>query len=298
MTDQSKCADSPSDHFAYMETTHQNIMYCLRRYECCTMGSIYMMSDVTNLKLCDRLFKAIRERMSSTQVHLLALEARDYIWEALHSKGWDRVDIGCRDVFGLVSLVAALTCVHEERSEKINSAVDFSEAKQIALADYGILLGSELYRHDLQQLISSVAERNKRKEVTIPLLNDATDFSITEPLQYSSSSTCKAVAEIADSAGSRGIYKSQNHIQHHQMQKQKQPVFLSAKKYKSGRATPIARENSPDLLHFYEKCLLSSTPTVLTGCMENWPALEKWRDLEYYTKGACVHIYPTFWRER
>ena len=269
-----------------MQTEYdKNILYCLEQYESFTRGSIYTIGDITTVKLCDRLFNAIRTKQTPMQVYLLALEVRDYIWEALHSKGWNRVDLCCRDAFGLISLVAAVTY----QVQDVTGDTSTHEESQIALADYGILLGSQLYHHDLQQLIIAISEKNK-VNLAIDRAGNFDDsrpnhsLDVTNHPKFSSTMNCESKEDVDESEGSRENLKFRN-----QRHYQQRPVFLFTESDEACRAKPIARKNAPNVLYFYENCLLTSNPTVLTGCMENWSALEKWKDLGYLIEGACIH---------
>ena len=277
--------DTPTGYSISKETTNQNILYCLKQYESCTRGSIFTIGDITIVKLCDRLFNAIRTKQTLRQVHQLALEVRDYIWEALHSKGWDRIDLCCRDAFGLISLVAAITYEVQDVTGD-TSSIYSTEVSQVALADFGILLGSRLYHDDLQQLITAISEKNK-VNLTIDrsrIFDDSLPNhfpDVTDHPIYASSLNSESKEDVDEAEGSIENRRLRNRRQH-----QQQPAFLVAGIDRSCRAKPITREDAPDLLYFYEKCLLSSNPTVLTGCMESWSALEKWKDLEYLIEGA------------
>lgn len=53
----------------------------------------------------------------------------------------------------------------------------------------------------------------------------------------------------------------------------------------------IRREAKVDVLQFYQRFLATSTPVVLTDCMNEWPALSdpahSWKNLRYIREGRC-----------
>ena len=141
----------------------QNEADCLQSYDNFMRHRIVCTCDNTCAKLCDRLFDAIRIKQSATHIHQLVLEARDYQWEILHSKSWDKINLYLRDAFGFISLVAAVTHIGQEELLFDSNALSLSEKKKIELADCGILLGSQMFRKNLQALISMIVEKRKKK---------------------------------------------------------------------------------------------------------------------------------------
>jgi hypothetical protein len=47
------------------------------------------------------------------------------------------------------------------------------------------------------------------------------------------------------------------------------------------------------ILPFYQNHLLTSRPVVITGAIEDWPAMAKWYDPAYISKGNIVYKVPT-----
>ena len=54
----------------------------------------------------------------------------------------------------------------------------------------------------------------------------------------------------------------------------------------------IPRIPAPPLHVFLDKYMKSQIPVILTGCMEHWPALEKWQDLDYFKRVAGGRTVP------
>lgn len=268
----------------------QKFAQFLESYDGITRKSICSTGDAACLKICDRVFDAIRSKKRIFQIHQLALEAREYLWEVLHSKCWREIDPICRDAFGLIMLVAATTYTSEDREhnvingshERNSHERNSHERNQITLADSGILLGSELYRDKLQQLIAVLSEimTNARKRKT-----SSTDTQQpTERLKGGSLKLKYSKLEIDpenDPINSIAPERNKNIDTAINLS-----VFLNPASEISGRRSLINRKETPDLVYFYEKCLQASRPVVLTGCMHDWPALERWRDPGYYIKGA------------
>ena len=273
----------------------QNEADCLQSYDNFMRQRILSTCDNICAKLCHRLFNAIRIKQSAAHIHQLVLEARDYQWEILHSKSWDKINLYLRDTFGFISLVAAVTHIGEEELLCDSNALSLSEKKQIELADCGILLGSQMFRKNLQALISMIVEKRKKKsENSVKMLpsnaslqNDSVipnyDQLILVQDKILQNSYTKAdwfrkeevTSPKSAALPSLPFFPSLPSL----------PEFLKPAANKVKRRTIIKHTKTPDLLQFYEKCLLSGTPTVLSGCMEEWPALSKWMDVEYYIKG-------------
>ena len=266
-----------------------NVAQFLEFYERLTRGRIFLTNDTTSLKFCDRLFDAVRSKRSSCQIHQLALEAREYLWEVLHSKCWMEIDSAYLDAFGLVMLIAAATCTSGDQTRH-DTETDSSERNQIALADAGLLLGSELYRDKLQQLIILINENSTKKWAREGSMENHSRSSVLLKdkllplkLKYSESS--------GDRLSSIALKDHQDCDILNIL-----PTFLTATIEKSRRCSLVPVLNTPDLVHFYQKCLLLSRPAVLTGCMEEWPAIAKWRNLDYYRKGTIDRLFCTMLR--
>jgi hypothetical protein len=213
----------------------------------------FLASDLTCRILCNKLFDAFHQKKSCKHIYLSASEAREYLWEALHSKSWDEIDVGCKDAFGLITLIAA-TAYHNEILLLDNHIVH--ESQLTALIDSGVLLGSRRYHDELYLLVEEV---QKLKVV-------------------SATGKCNKSAEVP--VRSDFVVKKD-------FNRAEFPSFLSRKRAKSVRSSAIIREAAPSLVGFYNKFLLGETPAVLTGCMEDWGALEKWKSLDYYRKGSA-----------
>jgi hypothetical protein len=212
----------------------------------------FLASDVTCRILCNKLFDAFYQRKPLKHIYLSASEARGYLWEALHSKSWDDIDVGYRDAFGLITLIAA-TAYHHDNLHLDNHIVH--ESQLTVLIDSGVLLGSRRYHDEFFLLIDELQE-----------------LKIA-----SATGNCNESAEVSvrsDFVVNKDIIRSTR------------PSFLSQKRAKSERSSAILREAAPSLVRFYNKCLLVGTPAVLTGCMEDWSAMEKWKSLDYYGKGS------------
>ena len=212
-------------------------------------------SDVTCSILCNRLFDSLHHEKSFRHIYLSASEAHGYLWEAIHSKSWEDVDAGYRDALGLITLIAA-TAYHHENLPSDGHIVH--ESQLTALIDSGILLGSGRYHAELILLVEEV---HKLKIA-------------------SAARNCMKGSEI--SVRPDYIAKENN--------RKTLPSFLTREWVTSERCTVINRKAAPSLVRFYNECLLVGNPAVLTGCMEDWTALERWRSLDYYIKGSASGV--------
>jgi hypothetical protein len=245
----------------------------LSSYDCFTRDSIRSTADIICISLCDQLVAAIRESSSSILISHLAIEAREYLWDALHSKCWKDISPGYRNAFGWVSLIVAKICLPQQQrylhiSDPISNLHDLKKMKvvnTIEVADTGILLGSDHYRKDLQQLIKSMEkeknnfdDRISKKSKTTQVHMGSCEIEKTEK-----------ISEAEDKREETGILRN----------------FLLSTAAKLKRSTILKHELTPNLLLFYEKFLILSCPVVLTGCVEDWPALDRWINPEYLIEG-------------
>ena len=205
-------------------------------------------SDLTCANVCNRLFSSVHQRHPTKHIFSLATEARDYLWETVHSKSWDVVDSGYRDAFGLLSIILVLSCSAAE--PVLDNFVDrkLMSSRKLAFIDAGLLLSSPRYRGDLLNLIDQDVDLKEEKCV------------------YQSCRNCNLPKTLVDCRAN--------------------PTFLSRALSKTGRGNPIAFKTSPDLVYFYDNYFIPGTAVVLGRCMDDWSAVAKWKRLEYYIEGA------------
>lgn len=213
----------------------------------------FLASDSTCSILCYKLFDALHQGKSFKHLYLSASEARGYLWEALHSKSWDNIGVGYKDAFGLITLVAA-TAYHHENVRLCNHSLH--ESQLIALIDSGVLLGSRRYHDELFLLVEKVQKLNVA--VVTRNSNQGAEVSMRSGFGVEKDIDCSTL-----------------------------PSFLSRGRAKSNRSAAIIRESAPSLVDFSNKYLSLGAPAVLTGCMDDWSAMEKWKSLDYYRKGSA-----------
>jgi hypothetical protein len=205
-------------------------------------------SDLTCATVCNRLFSSMHERHPTKRIYGLAIEARDYIWEALHSKSWNSVDSGYKDAFSLLSIILVAVCSVGDSVSDESLDQELLLSRKIAFIDSGILLGSNRYRRYLLNLIDQDVDLKKAKCAV---------------QSYNKFTPQKTVVE-----------------------RRATPSFLSRTLSKSRRCSPIAFRTSPDLVYFYNHYFFSRKAVVLGSCMDDWSALTKWKRLDYYVEGT------------
>lgn len=215
-------------------------------------------SDKVCATLCVRAFEAILQRATPSRICKLALTAREYLWEVLHSKSWVDISTQYRDAFGLFSFIVACMIPRQALNSLITS--DTLRVHRLAVIDSGMLLGSEYYRLPLLQLVERIDEER------IECLN------LPERKCDDKSSISAEIQQYSHRRKSLPVLKRYR-------------SFLSKSEDVSDRAGNIERVTAPHLLQFLQSHLLSSRPVVLTGCMEEWSALWKWKSLDYYAEG-------------
>lgn len=221
--------------------------------------------------LCVRAFEAVSQKSSKNCICNFAVIAREYLWEVLHSKSWVDVPLQYRDAFSLFSIIVAYTISDQTLNLSITS--DNLRLTVMSIIDSGILLGSASYHPILLQLV----ERIGGEMIEYPnLLEVKGEFSI----------------EIDRFPQRINLLPRPIPIR----------IFLSKSEDMSVRASNVERIRAPHLLQFLEAHLLLSRPVVLTECMEEWSALQKWRNLEYYAQGilhdVCIFLCDSenlFW---
>ena len=205
-------------------------------------------SDLTCATVCNRLFSSIHEKQPTKCIYSLTIEARDYIWEALHSKSWNSVDSGYKDAFSLLSIILVAVCSVGDSVSDESVDQQLLSSRKLAFIDSGILLGSNRYRRYLLNLIDQDVDMKKEKCAA----QSCNEFTLEKTA----------------------------------VERRATPCFLLRTLSKSRRCSPIAFKTSPDLVHFYNHNFFSKKAVVLGCCMDDWSALSKWRRLDYYVEGT------------
>lgn len=205
-------------------------------------------SDLTCAAVCNRLFSSIHKRYPTKRIYGLAIEARDYIWEALHSKSWNSVDSGYKDAFSLLSIILVAVCSVGDFVFDESVYQESLLSRKLAFIDSGILLGSNRYRRYLLNLIDQDVDLKKAK----CYVRSYNEFTLQKTL----------------------------------VERRATPYYLLRTLSKSRRCSPIAFKTSPDLVHFYNHYFFTKKAVVLGSCMDDWSALKKWKRLDYYVEGT------------
>jgi hypothetical protein len=125
--------------------------------------------------------------------------------------------------------------------------IEKSIKNQIEIADSGILLGSEIYREDLLQLIDMTNEKrckNKKIKTSNGLSNIPHDLSIVLP----DNGRAKYKYPLSGCTDKSDVFP-----------------FLTNTSEKSKRSSMVERLYEPSLVSFYDRCLLPANPAVLRG---------------------------------
>jgi hypothetical protein len=134
----------------------------------------------------------------------------------------------------------------EIQLEKTYENIEKSIKNQTEIADSGILLGSEVYRKELLQFINMINEkRYKNKKIKI-----SNDISSIPP-------DLSTISQDNGRAKHRHTSVCPDNLNNF--------PFLTNTSEKLKRSSMVKRLCSPSLVSFYDTCLLSSNPAVLTG---------------------------------
>lgn len=153
-----------------------------------------------------------------------------------------------RNTYGWVSLILSHMHHHdmEIHLDKTYENIEKSIKNQTQIADSGILLGSEVYREELLQFINMINEKrykNKKIKISNELSSIPPDLSTVSQDNGRAKHRCPVVCPV-----------NLNNF-----------PFLTNTSEKSKRSSMVTRLCSPSLVSFYDACLLSSNPAVLTG---------------------------------
>jgi hypothetical protein len=190
-------------------------------------------------------------------------ELRQYLWECMHLSQWSCVHLGYREAYGLSCFLLASSLYLKSPNETETI---------INIADSGILMGNIVYCKLLQQLIAVVSNINPHiKHPKSRTRDSVDDDNVATKKRKTRRSMHKLNRSVSQSKVTSITYETI------------QPSRRSSLSIQS--SSSISRHHQPDLLTFYQSYFLAQKPLVLTGCMEDWDALQLWKDPEYISKG-------------
>ncbi len=186
---------------------------------------------------------------------------KEYIWECLHKVSWKDVDDVYRDLYGCFSALLVITQMGTVIATTINIKWYTGLVK---ICDLGILLGSNNFNPILQKIITSIHS-------TISQISSLNPHTIDQVHKR------------------RKIVPTEHPTPNQHRIALPPPLFHSTTHL--SLAHSVERVTTPDMLTFHDAYFTRETPVLLTECMEDWPAVSRWNNLEYILSGTPLHIH-------
>lgn len=217
---------------------------------------------------------------SLTKARLLVDQLKNYAWETLHSTHWRSIPIPARDIYALAtylhtSLTLALNNITRIKSinDEDNQINSKTINQMVIELDKALLLGGPLMRNDLQYLLHHLTSTYASILYRPLIFNPSTNSRSSNTSDNNSSSGNNNDINIYDGSNLKGKLRR-----------------CCPRGPGKRREIPII--NNPDLHVFLTQYMESDTPAVLRDCSDEneWPALSRWSDLEYFNKGTLINL--------
>ncbi|KAG6554541.1 hypothetical protein Mapa_003920 [Marchantia paleacea] len=217
--------------------------------------------------IIDELSEALRKQGGFGYVALTTLaengdrtaaeEIYEMAWEQLHSGPWSEVHSAWRDAFSLACLLLS-NCIERENG-------DLEQC--LKYLDMGLIMGGLVFRPHLESAISRAQKAREQPE----LADDEEDDSQTGD-------------------GETGDKSEQNY----RNRSFAETLLQSLKKLPPGSLSQarIRARCLPSLETFAREYFMPGEPIVITRAMLDWPALTKWKNLEYMRRIAGSRTVP------
>ena len=216
--------------------------------------------------------------------------AMDFTWERLHSGNWKDVNMGWRETYSIAVLLKAAN---------LSKRRQFREA--LMELDKGIMMGAPVLDNALPSFATALTAEIRKTEHKILTETDSADIQTDSNLKTSSKAkkvVFKNYKQFADTANGSPVqqmcstkqdstdpgFSHDRGVKKMKMEESKQ----TADNYPSspGLHIPLIDPANrvpvvlcPSLEAFHQHYMETSTPTVITGAMDHWPAYSarKWR---------------------
>eukprot|EP00898_Chlorokybus_atmophyticus_P007899 jgi/Chlat1/810/Chrsp104S01274 len=180
--------------------------------------------------------------------------ALDVAWEKLHTGPWRSVPIVWRDAYSLASLLLAhLTHTNNNDSHEV----------ALKTLDLAALMGGPLFRPLIDVAINHISKEEKNLH-DIRSYSQTEEGSLREAKKPRLETGCRNGDELCTPSLPEGAFQRDE----------------------------IVRVSRPSLERFLVDFMSPGKPAVLRGCMDSWPALSKWTDVEYLKRVAGARTVP------
>ena len=219
--------------------------------------------------------------------------AMDFTWEQLHSGNWKDVNMGWRETYSIAALLKAAN---------LSKRRQFREA--LVELDKGIMMGAPVFDNALQSFATALTAEiynTEHKFLTETLDKDSAGIQTDSPLKTSLRAkkvVFKNYKQFANTANGSPVQQMCSKKQdgtdpgfsHHRGAKRMkiEESKQTADNHPSSPSLHIPLIDPanrvpvvlcPSLEAFHQHYMETSTPTVITGAMDHWPAYSarKWR---------------------
>ena len=215
--------------------------------------------------------------------------AMDFTWEQLHSGNWKDVNTGWRETYSIAALLKAAN---------LSKGRQFREA--LVELDKGIMMGAPVFDNALQSFATALTaeiRNTEHKFLTETLDKDSADIQTDSPLKTSLKAkkvVFKNYKQFANGGPVQQMCSKEQDsadpgFSHHcgakrmKMEESKQTTddhpspALPIPLIDPANRVPVVL--CPSLEAFHQHYMETSTPTIITGAMDHWPAYSarKWR---------------------
>lgn len=198
--------------------------------------------------------------------------ALDYAWERLNTGSWKDVSVAWREVYSTAALLKAACLVKDGRMQEA-----------LVELDKGILLGAPILDSALHSLAAAL---------TTDMQTSALAAAVDGSTSMTSDTSAPDMTVSSPQGKKKIVFKNYKHFkesdEHIPLRDSKRPKMevdvhdLASRTANVPLIDPAYRlplVYLPSLETFYQRYMLPSTPVVMSGVMDEWPAYSarKWR---------------------
>ena len=210
--------------------------------------------------------------------------AMDFTWEQLHSGKWKDVNMGWRETYSIAALLKAAN---------LSKRRQFREA--LVELDKGILMGAPVFDnalHSFATVLTAEVHNNEHRFLTETVDKDSADSSKAKKVvfknykQFAETANESPVQKICSKEQDSADLEFSHHCAAKRMKMEESKQTAGNHPFSPGLHIPMIDPSHkvpvvhcPSLEAFHQHYMETSTPTIITGAMDHWPAYSarKWR---------------------
>nr|CAD7427763.1 unnamed protein product [Timema monikensis] len=221
----------------------------------------------------------------------------DATWETLNTGHWKEVPLYQRQIYtaaGLIKIVALLQVHQIDVSKSKRSHLSVLK-ESLETADMSLLLGAPLTVLDgksvikAAQILSSALSTLSSNRTSD---NRAADLQTVESDSPSVKPLSGAVTQETTATGSVSEHAQSTAEAQELLSSSHRKPWGSALQVPGVRGEAVPSAENPSLERFRADYFSKRLPVKLTGCMNHWPALSRWQDLNYIKMAAGLRTVP------